>query len=99
MVHRLDHDTHHDGVQPRQLEHYLNEFTFRYHHRWPRSRGLLFHRLMQHAAAVPATPYPDLIARKGGPPASEGQNLLQIDTPKKQNSGLLTFLRSCLHLT
>jgi predicted RNA-binding Zn-ribbon protein involved in translation (DUF1610 family) len=41
--------THHGAVQPRQLDHYLDEFVFRFNRRNSRSRGLLFYRLLEQA--------------------------------------------------
>ncbi|MEW6756532.1 MAG: IS1595 family transposase [Candidatus Latescibacterota bacterium] len=53
--------THHGGIQPQHLDYYLDEFTFRFHRRSSGSRGLLFYRLMQHAAAIGPTTYAQLI--------------------------------------
>ena len=44
--------THQGAVQPSHLDHYLDEFTFRFNRRTSRSRGLLFYRLMQQAMAT-----------------------------------------------
>jgi hypothetical protein len=49
------------GVQQRHLDYYLDEFTFRFNRRTSRSRGLLFHRLMQQAATTMPTPYQDIV--------------------------------------
>jgi transposase-like protein len=43
--------THHGTVQPAQLDHYLDEFVFRFNRRASRSRGLLFYRLLEQAIA------------------------------------------------
>lgn len=40
----------------KDLDSYLNEFTFRFNRRTSRSRGLLFHRLLENSIAVEPTP-------------------------------------------
>jgi transposase-like protein len=48
--------THHGAVDPRHVDYYLDEFTFRFNRRSSRSRGMLFYRLIQQSAvALPAT--------------------------------------------
>lgn len=48
--------THQGAVDPRHVDYYLDEFTFRFNRRTSRSRGLLFYRLMtQSVLAAPAT--------------------------------------------
>lgn len=49
------------GMQKRHLDHYLDEFTFRFNRRTSRARGLLFHRLAQHAIDLQPVPYRDII--------------------------------------
>ncbi len=49
--------THQGAVSPAHLEYYLDEFTFRFNRRTSRSRGKLFYRLVQQAAAVEPVPY------------------------------------------
>jgi transposase-like protein len=44
--------THQGAVRPSHLDYYLDEFTFRFNRRTSRSRGKLFYRLVQQAAAV-----------------------------------------------
>ena len=44
--------THQGAVRPTHLDYYLDEFTFRFNRRTSRSRGLLFYRLLEQAAAV-----------------------------------------------
>ena len=44
--------THQGAVRPSHLDYYLDEFTFRFNRRTSRSRGKLFYRLLQQAAAV-----------------------------------------------
>lgn len=53
--------THQGAVSPQHLDYYLDEFIFRFNRRTSASRGLLFYRLMQQAAATPTTPYRTLI--------------------------------------
>ncbi len=44
--------THQGAIRPSHLDYYLDEFTFRFNRRTSRSRGKLFYRLVQQAAAV-----------------------------------------------
>jgi len=44
--------THQGAIRPSHLDYYLDEFTFRFNRRTSRSRGKLFYRLLQQAAAV-----------------------------------------------
>ena len=48
--------THQGAVRPSHLDYYLDEFTFRFNRRTSRSRGKLFYRLVQQAAAVDPVP-------------------------------------------
>ncbi len=57
--------THHGSVQARQLDYYLDEYTFRFNRRTSRSRGLLFYRLLEQAVATEPVTYRDII-KKGG---------------------------------
>lgn len=43
---------HQGAPRPSHLDYYLDEFTFRFNRRASRSRGLLFHRLIEQAVAV-----------------------------------------------
>jgi transposase-like protein len=52
--------THQGAVRHRHLDYYLDEFTFRFNRRTSASRGKLFYRLVQQAAAVASHPYPVL---------------------------------------
>jgi hypothetical protein len=48
--------THQGAVDPKHVDYYLDEFTFRFNRRSSRSRGMLFYRLLQQSAATtPAT--------------------------------------------
>lgn len=49
--------THQGAIHPMQLDAYLNEFTFRFNRRTSRSRGLLFHRLLEQAVVTPPATY------------------------------------------
>ena len=53
--------THHGAVAIDYLQDYLDEFTFRFNRRTSRARGLLFHRLAQHAANLQPVPYRNII--------------------------------------
>jgi transposase-like protein len=54
--------THQGAVSREQLEYYLDEFTFRFNRRTSRSRGKLFYRLVQQAAAIEPVPFSKLVA-------------------------------------
>jgi len=58
--------THHGAVQPSQLDHYLEEFVFRFNRRNSRSRGMLFYRLLEQAAQSGPVTYRDVV--DGRPP-------------------------------
>jgi len=49
--------THQGAVSLQHLDYYLDEFTFRFNRRKSRSRGKLFYRLLQQAAAIGPAPY------------------------------------------
>lgn len=53
--------THQGAVSGKHLDYYLDEYTFRFNRRTSRSRGLLFYRLMQQAAATFAVSYRQLV--------------------------------------
>ena len=53
--------THQGGVSHEYLEHYLDEFTFRFNRRTSRSRGKLFYRLLQQAVATNPAPYKTMV--------------------------------------
>ena len=59
--------THHGSIQPDQLDHYLDEFVFRFNRRNSRSRGMLFYRLLQQAMQTPAVTYQEVIMQKSTP--------------------------------
>jgi hypothetical protein len=49
--------THRGAVKPAQLEHYLDEFVFRFNRRTSRSRGLIFYRLLEQAVQADPITY------------------------------------------
>jgi transposase-like protein len=49
--------THHGAIQPSQLDHYLDEFVFRFNRRTSGSRGMLFYRLLQQAVVADPVTY------------------------------------------
>lgn len=49
--------THQGAVDPRHVDYYLDEFTFRFNPRSSRSRGMLFYRLLQQSAATTPVTY------------------------------------------
>ena len=56
--------THQGAVQVGQLEHYLDEFAFRFNRRTSRSRGLLFYRLLEQAVATKPITYQHIATPK-----------------------------------
>lgn len=52
--------THHGAVDPRHVDDYLAEFTFRFNRRTSRSRGMLFYRLMQQTVVTAPVTYIDI---------------------------------------
>ena len=54
--------TYQGGVQISHLDYYLDEYTFRFNRRTSRSRGKLFYRLVEQAAAIDPVPGHDLRA-------------------------------------
>ena len=52
--------THHGAVDPRHVDYYLDEFTFRFNRRTSRSRGMLFYRLIQQSAVAAPVTYADI---------------------------------------
>jgi len=56
--------THQGFAKKQQLEYYLDEFVFRYNRRNAKSRGLLFHRLLEQAVKHKPVTYRDIIGNK-----------------------------------
>lgn len=57
---------HQGAVSKEHLEYYLDEFTFRFNRRTSKSRGKLFYRLVQQAAAVDPVPISSMIRHARG---------------------------------
>lgn len=52
--------THQGSVTLNDLQSYLEEFTFRFNRRASRSRGRVFHRLLEQAVATGPVPEADV---------------------------------------
>ena len=55
--------THQGAASGKHLDYYLDEYTFRFNRRSSKFRGLLFHRLIQQAAASPPTTYKEIVGK------------------------------------
>jgi hypothetical protein len=53
--------THQGAVRPRQLDYYLDEYTFRFNRRGSNHRGLLFYRLLEQAVQTGPKPLPMIL--------------------------------------
>jgi len=60
--------THQGAVRHSHLDYYLDEFPFCFNRRTSASRGKLFYRLIEQAAAIPPQPYRVLRSPAVGPP-------------------------------
>ena len=56
--------THQGAVRPKQLDYYLDEFTFRFNRRTSRSRGLLFYRMLEQALVTEPVTYAEITRKK-----------------------------------
>jgi len=56
--------THQGAVSGKHLDCYLDEYTFRFNRRTSRSRGLLFYRLLEQAAAATPATYRHIVEGK-----------------------------------
>ncbi len=56
--------THHGGIRVRQLDFYLDEFTFRFNRRHSNSRGMLFYRLLEQAVRIDHVPVAQIVGRR-----------------------------------
>ena len=56
--------THQGAVSREHLDYYLDEFTFRFNRRTSRSRGKLFHRLLQQSVQIAPTTYRSMVGGK-----------------------------------
>jgi transposase-like protein/ribosomal protein L37AE/L43A len=59
--------THQGAVRPKQLDYYLDEFTFRFNRRTSTSRGKLFYRLAQQAVQIEPHPYVRIVRPRPQP--------------------------------
>lgn len=59
--------THHGAVQPDQLDHYLDEFVFRFNRRTSLSRGMLFYRLLEQAVVTAPATYQNIVTKPKPP--------------------------------
>lgn len=59
--------THHGAVQPDQLDHYLDEFVFRFNRRTSLSRGMLFYRLLEQAVVTAPATYQNIVTKPKTP--------------------------------
>ena len=55
--------THQGAVRPKQLDYYLDEFTFRFNRRTSRSRGLLFYRMLEQSVATDPVTYAQIAGK------------------------------------
>lgn len=55
--------THQGAVQPAKVDHYLDEFVFRFNRRKSLSRGMLFYRLLEQAVVTAPVTYRDIVAQ------------------------------------
>lgn len=64
LLKRWYYGTYHGRIEPKYLDTYLNEFTFRFNRRTSKSRGLLFYRLLENAVTVKPAPYAPALINK-----------------------------------
>jgi hypothetical protein len=62
--------THQEAVSVEHLDYYLDEDTFRFNRRKSRSRGKLFHWLLQPAMQVDPAPYKTVVGGKHSEPGN-----------------------------
>jgi transposase-like protein len=55
---------HQGAVRDKNLNYYLDEYTFRFNRRTSRARGLLFYRLLQQAVEVAPIAYKEMVNRQ-----------------------------------
>jgi len=65
--------THQGAVSPKHLDYYLDEYTFRFNRRKSRSRGKLFHRLVQQAVQIDPSPYNSIVGGSDWQAANHNQ--------------------------
>ena len=61
LIHRWLLGTHQGAIQPAKLDHYLDEFVFRFNRRKSLSRGMLFYRLLEQAVVTTPVTYRDVV--------------------------------------
>lgn len=61
LIHRWLLGTHQGAIQPAKLDHYLDEFVFRFNRRKSLSRGMLFYRLLEQAVVTSPVTYRDVV--------------------------------------
>ena len=69
--------THHGAVDPKHVDYYLDEFTFRFNRRKSLSRGMLFYRLIQQAALAPPATYANI--RDNQHPSQKLENTVELN--------------------
>lgn len=57
LLKRWYYGTYHGRIEPKHLDTYLNEYTFRFNRRTSTSRGLLFYRVLENAVVINPQPY------------------------------------------
>ena len=62
LIHRWLLGTHQGAIQPAKLDHYLDEFVFRFNRRKSLSRGMLFYRLLEQSVVTAPVTYRDVVA-------------------------------------
>lgn len=56
--------TLHGRLDPKHMDHYFEEFIFRFNRRTSTARGLLFQRVIENSVKIKPTPYKTIISRK-----------------------------------
>jgi len=56
--------TLHGRLDAKHMDHYFEEFIFRFNRRTSKARGLLFQRVIENSFRVDPTPYKEIVARK-----------------------------------
>lgn len=56
LIKRWYYGTYHGRIEPKYLDAYLNEYTFRFNRRTSNSRGLLFYRVLENAVSIGPSP-------------------------------------------
>ena len=62
LLKRWLNSVHQGRPSKKQIDHYLDEFVFRFNRRTSPQRGMLFYRLLQQAVQTPPEPYRKIIA-------------------------------------